>query len=268
QQAVRLGVGNQEPPPRTLDEKIESAERETNPDRRDQLIVNALLRASDSENLERVLAVADKLSDSNLRQQLLNWLYFDRSQRALNQKRLEAARTLAAKVAELDQRAFLYSEIAKESLRRIESQGQARDMLEEIITIAEKAPRTIVTARTLLAVALLYTKIDLGRSISLIGDAIKNINELEDPDFSRRSLSRRIEGKNFARYATFQTPGLSPENTLQELGKSDYDDALYQANSLSDKSLRALAVLALADACLQQAEQEQKNARPKAGPSS
>jgi hypothetical protein len=108
----------------------------------------------------------------------------------------------------------------------------------------------------------------LGRSISLIGDAIKNINELEDPDFSRQSLSRRIEGKNFARYATFQTPGLNPEKILGELSKSDYDDALYQANSFSDKSLRALAILALAEGCLQQAEQEQKKARPKAGASS
>ena len=67
----------------------------------------------------------------------------------------------------MDQRAYLYSEIAKESLERIENQNQARELLDGIVTTASKGPNTIVTARTLLATAYLYLKIDPNRSISI-----------------------------------------------------------------------------------------------------
>jgi hypothetical protein len=103
----------------------------------------------------------------------------------------------------------------------------------------------------------------LGRSIAVLGDAIKSINHLDGPDFSRPLLVRRIEGKNFARYATFETPGLSPEGVFREVGKADFDGALYQANNLSDKSLRALATLTLADICLQRPQAQNKNDKPK-----
>jgi hypothetical protein len=264
QQSVTLGVSNQDPPKKTLDEQVEAAERERSSDKHDQLIVSAILRSHDTESPEGVVSAAGRITDPTLRQQVLNWIYYSRTQRWIKDKRIDEARRWAAKVEELDQRAYLYAEIAKESLRAIETQSQAREVLDEILSIARKAPNTIVTARTLLAVAYLYTKIDLGRSISVMGDAITCINHLEAPDFSRQSLVRRIEGKNFARYATFQTPGLSPENVFRELGKADFDDALYQASNLSDKSLRALATLALADICLQRSQPPTQNGKTKA----
>ena len=104
-------------------------------------------------------------------------------QHAIKEKRLEEAAKLATKVQELDQRAYLYSEIAKESLQRIENQNKARELLEEIVTTASKGPNTIVAARTLLAAAYLYLKIDPNRTISILGDAIKSINRLDSPIF-------------------------------------------------------------------------------------
>jgi hypothetical protein len=266
QQAATLGVSHQEPPKKTLAEQVDAAEREGSSAKHDQLIVSAILRVSNTENPKDVITAAEKITDPTLRQQLLNWIYFSRTRRSIKDKRLDEARQWAVKVEELDQRAYLYAEIAKESLRAIETQSQAREVLDEILGVAGKATNTIVTARTLLAVAYLYTKIDLGRSIAVMGDAIKCINHLEGPDFSRPSLVRRIEGKNFARYATFEMPGLSPENVFLELGKADFNDALYQAGTLSDKSLRAHAFLALADICLQRAQAPTKNDKPKKEP--
>lgn len=262
QQAVTLGASHHDPPKKTLAEQVEAAEREPNSDKRDQLIASAVLRVSDTENPEGVVTAAEKITNSILREQLMNWIYFSRTQQSIKDKRFDEARRWAMKVNELDQRAYLYAEIAKESFRAIETQSQAREVLEEILSVAGKAPNTIVTARTLLAVAYLYTKIDLGRSIAVLTEAIKCINHLEGPDFSQAFLVRRIEGKNFAKYATFETPGLSPESVFRELGKADFDDALYQASNLSDNSLRALATLALADICMQR-PQAPKNDKPK-----
>jgi len=90
----------------------------------------------------------------------LNWFYFNRAQSVLAKKQLDEAKELAAHVEELDQRGYLYSEIAKEVLNHIENQAQARQILDEVVAAAGKAPNTMVMARTLLAVVYLYTKIE------------------------------------------------------------------------------------------------------------
>ena len=255
-------------PIRTFDEQIEAAKKESNVNRRDELMVTAILSAVQTESVDHVVNTADKIADSNVRAQLLDWFYFIRAQRAVKDKRLDEATKLAAKVREMDQRAYLYSEIAKESLQNIENQHQARELLDDIVTTASKGPNTIVTARTLLAAAYLYSMIDPSRSISILGDAISCINRLESPDFAKQSLIRKIEGRNFARYAVFRTTGFDPENAFREMAKIDFDGALSQASAFTDKSLRALTTLVLADFCLQRAEQQEKaqKAKKKAKP--
>jgi hypothetical protein len=250
-------------PTKTFDEQIEVAEAEPNVNRRDELIVSAILRARDTESIDNVSRSADKINDSDVRRQLRDWLYFSRALSAIKNKRFDEARKLASKVVELDQRAYLYSEIAKESLDKTEDQTLTRETLEEIVATAGKAPDTIVKARTLLAAAYLYTKLDLSRSMSVLGDAINCINHIEAPDFSRQSVIRKIEGRNFARYAAFQASGFEPENTFREMGKIAFDDALSLAGAFTDKPLRALTMLALADICLQRAQQQEKGDKPR-----
>jgi hypothetical protein len=255
-------------PTKNFDEQIEVAEKEPDISRRDELIVIAILNAAQTERLERVIKAADKISDSGIRSQLLDWLYFNSAQSAIKDKQFDEARQLASKVQELDQRAYLYSEIAKDSLKKIESQNQARDLLDEIVTTAVKGPNTVTAARALFAAAYLYLKLDAGRSISILGDAVKRINQIESPDFSSQSLIRRIEGRNFARYAIFKTPGFDPENAFREMAEVDFDNALALANGLTDKGLRASMILVSADTCLQRTEQQKKanEAKKKAKP--
>lgn len=258
QQRVTRSIANQNQPKKSFAEQLEAVEKQTNVAERDRLLVFAVLGAPETEPLERVVAVAEKISDSTIRQQLLNWFYFGRSKSAIKDKQLDEARRRASKVVELDQRAYLYSEIAEESLKTIENQMQARELLEEVMSAAAKAPNTIVTARTLLAAAFLYTKVDMNRAVSVIGDAIKSINRLVAPDFSSNIVMRKIEGKDFGAYATFQTPGFDPENALRELARIDFDTALYQVSSFNDKYLRALTTLTLAQLCLEPPRSQRK----------
>jgi hypothetical protein len=131
-------------------------------------------------------------------------------------------------------------------------------VLEEVVDAAAKAPNTAVTARALLGVGYLYTKIDMNRAIAVIAEAVKCINRIEQPDFSRQSVIRRIEGKTFGSYAAFVTPGFTPENAFREIGKVDFDGMLNQASNFSDKSLRAMTTLVLAELCLQQTQKPEK----------
>jgi hypothetical protein len=146
----------------------------------------------------------------------------------------------------------LFSRIAEESLKEAEDQTQAREMLNEIADAAAKAPKTIVSARALLALAHLYAKIDANRAIEELGNAVKTINSLESPDFSLQFVMMKIESKTFGSYAGFSTPGFNPENAFREIGKLDFDGSLTQATTFTDKSLRALTTLAVIERCLQQ----------------
>jgi hypothetical protein len=256
-------ISDQNAPKRTFDEQVEAAQKNPNVNRRDQQLSIAITHAFATEDLDHLLNIVEKISDSAVRVQLLNWLYFDRTLRSLKDQKLDDARRLAGKVGELDQRAYLYFRIAEESLKQNSDQTQAREMLEDVVAASAKAPATMVTARALLGVAYLYARIDMNRAIGLLGDAVKCINRLDAPDFSRQFVMRKIEGKTFGSYAMFQTPGFSPENTFREVGKLDFDGTLYQANNFTDKSLRSLTSLAMVEQCLKLEAGRETSEKPK-----
>jgi len=250
QREQRRKIDDDNPPPQTFDEQVEAALKNPNVDRRDEQLTFAILGGQKEETLDHVLGVLDKISDSSLRQPLLNWLYFERAQGAIKEQKLDEARKLAAKVDELDQRAFLYSRIAEEFLKQSADSMQAHQVLEEVLDAAVKASNTAVKVRALLSVAYLYTKFDMDRAIAVIGTAVQTINRIEHPDFKRQFVTRRIEGRTFASYASFATPGFTPENAFREISKVDFDSMLNQASNLSDKPLRATMTLAVVEQCL------------------
>jgi len=249
QQGVTKEISSDNPPKQSFDEQIEAAEKQKDVGRRDQLLTFAVTGASKDVPLDKVLSAIDKISEASIREPLLNWYYYFSVQSLIASKELVEARKLAAKVTELDQRAYLFTRIAEESLKQTEDQAEARDILNEISNAISKAPKTIVTARALLALAYLYAKIDVNRGIEELGNAVKTINALESPDFSQEFVIMKIEGKTFGSFASFSTPGFNPENAFREIGKLDFDGSLIQATTFADKSLRALTTLAVIEPC-------------------
>jgi hypothetical protein len=251
----------------TFDEQIEAAQKTADVNQRDELITVAVLSAtSDTQTLASVIQAIDKLSDSNLRQRLMEWLYFRRATVAIKDKQFEEAEKLASQVEGDEQRAYLHTEIAKKLLNQNELQTRGREVLDEAITEAKKAGMTIFAARTLLTASSLYAKIDVNRAISLLTDAINCINHIEAPDFF---TDNQTQVKMIPKRGTpgqyplrFYMPGLDPESAFREMAKLDFDTALSQSSALTDKLQRAMSTLALAGPCLQQAPQQLK-AKPK-----
>ncbi len=237
-------------PKKTFDEQIEAAEKLADVDLRDQGYTFAVLGAA-RETVERVVSVIEKISDSNVRNALFNWFYFQRAQALSDGKQFDEARKLATKVTELDQRAYLFARIAEKSLAESEDQTQARELLNDIADAAGKAPKTIVSARAQLALAHLYAKIDVNRGIEELGNAVKTINAIESPDFSNQFQMIKIEGKTFGAFSGYETPGFNPENAFREMGKLDFEGSLTHATAFADKSLRGLTTLAVIEPCLE-----------------
>jgi hypothetical protein len=251
-------IARDNPPKKSFDEQVEEALKLADVDRRDQGLTFAVLGWANNEPVERVVSVIDKISDSNVRNALTNWFFFFRTQALIEDKQLDEARNSASKVVELDQRTYLFSRIAEKWLSESEDQTQAREMLNEIGAAAAKAPKTIVSARALLALAYLYAKIDVNRGIAELGNAVKTINALESPDFSNESVMLKIEGKTFGSFGSYSTPGFNPENAFREMGKIDFDGTLTHATAFADKSLRALTTLAVIEPCLEIAPKTKK----------
>lgn len=260
---LRPGLEVSTSPEKTFDEMIETAEKAPNVNQRDDLMAMAVLSAaSDKESLAGVVDAIEKITESSIRAPLLELLYFRRAKDAVNDKQFDEAERLASKVEGREQRAYLHTEIAKGLLDTSETQTHAREVLDQAITEANKAGMTIFAARTLLTASNIYAKLDLGRSISVLGDAINCINHIEAPDFSTgdqtliKTPRRRSNPGRFA--LRFYMPGLDPENAFRGMAKIDFDGTLSQTTAFTDKLLRAQTTLALADVCLQQAQQQPK----------
>lgn len=255
---VNGAIARDDPPKKTFDEQVEEALKLADVDLRDQGLTMAVLHWSNDETEESVVSVIDKISYANVRNALTNWFFFFRTQALIEKNQLEEARKSAAKVVELDQRAYLFSRLAEKSLAESEDQTQAREMLNEIGDAAGKAPKTIVTARALLALAYLYAKIDVNRGIEELGKAVRTINAIESPDFSNQMVMLKIEGKTFGSFGSYSTPGFNPENAFREMAKFDFDGTLTHATAFSDKQLRALTTLAVIEPCLNVAPKTRK----------
>jgi hypothetical protein len=259
-------------PDQTFDEQVESAKKLSDVNERDGLIANAVLSgASQKESLVDVIQAIDQISESTLRANLVEWLYFQRATTAFKDKQFEEAETLTSKIEGQEQRAFLHLEIAKALLSRSETQSHAQEMIDEAITEAQKAGMTIFAARALLTASNLYLKIDLSRSTSVLADAINCINHIESPDFSsdeqalEKTPARKGRGGRYAGeyLLRFYMPGLDPESAFREVAKIDFDTALSQSSGLTDKFQRSMSTLGLVDVCLAQAQPQPKDKRKK-----
>lgn len=245
------------PSEKTFDEQIELAQKIPDVNRRDELIATIVLSAaSDKPALATIIDVIDKISDSNVRVALREWIYFRRATTAIKDKEFEEAEKLALQVEGLEQRAYLHTEIARALLNSNETQTRAREVLDAAVTQAKKAGKTIFAARSLLTASNLYAKIDPGRSIAILADAVDRINHIDAPDFAGddQTLVKAVQkaGRPGQYLLRFPMPGLDPQSAFREMAKIDFDNALSQSSALTDKLQRAISTLALAEACLQQ----------------
>jgi hypothetical protein len=248
-----LGSG---PPPQWVDNfdaTIEQAQRHATPERRDRFTALAIMSAPQGVKLEKVEGALQKVGDAETRRQLSDWLYFSRAQHALKGGDLGEAHRLAERVAALDESALLSLEIAAEGLKRFADKQRADEILARVYGVARVAPDTEAKARALLGVAHLYAKFDYVRGAEVLGEAVKTVNLLAEPDFSTAVLHRKVQGKDYSSFTSHPVPGFNLENAFRELGPHDFEGALAVARRLEDRHLRALATNALSARCLEEA---------------
>jgi hypothetical protein len=220
----------------------------------DAMIIGLVTWGERTEEEFKLLAWwLEKIQDEKARRQTINYFYFKRSERARKDKRFDEAKKYAEKVEEIDHGAVLYFELAKEQLQDANQSAQVSETLYEVSKMAQKSPDSIAKVQVLLGLAAIYEKVNHASALDLLGEAVKVINKLENPDIFTNFISRQIITKDYSFVASISAPGYNLESTFQEISKKDFELSLAHANSLNDKYFRTLAVIAVAKNCVQNA---------------
>ena len=120
----------------------------------------------------------------------------------------------------------------------------------KISKLARTADNSAVKAQVLLGLANSYEKVNHTAALNELSEAIRVINQLDNPDIFSDYTARQIFAKGFAFYASFSSPGYNLETTFENLSKNDFELTLSNAKSMSDKYFRTLAVFAVAKNCV------------------
>ena len=220
----------------------------------DKMIVDLVTWSAKSE--EQFAAVEkwiDKIQDEKIRPEVGGYFNFMRSKLAIKEKRFAEARKYADKIPELEHRASLYFELAAEQNKTVSDAAQVFETLNEVDKIARAAENSVAKAQVMLGLAVAYEKVNHSVALDELSEAIRVINQLENPDLLSTSVYRQIIGKGFATVAVYTTAGFSLETAFEEIGKKDFELALGNAKAINDKYYRTLAVLAIAKNCVKNA---------------
>ncbi|HZS43872.1 MAG TPA: hypothetical protein VFC63_02110 [Blastocatellia bacterium] len=233
---------------------LDKADQQQNPSRKDFYLMQAVQAGALTEDITRLEHLIDKISDADVHQPMLDNLYFRRAKKLVSDGKLDEATSLAKKVGQLDYRSNLLYDIAEASLKQNGDKARASEILNSAEADALKAPDTIEKARTLLGIAHLFTRFDQIRSMEVLSDAIKTINQVTaktpQADFAKTGFTHTIQGKTFASYSSYQVSGFSIENAFAEAGTLDFDGVLLIARKLDEKVVRLQAIVALSSGFL------------------
>ncbi len=229
----------------------------------DDLIVSLVLSPKTEEAFAKAATWLDKIKDETVRESAENYLYFKRSELATKESRFAEAKKYADKVDDIEHKAILYFGIAEAQLKNVSQQSEANDILLEVAKLAHKADDSVEKAQVLLGLAFIYEKFNHYNALNELGEAIRTINKLENPDIFTTAVYSQIKGKDFAHYAVFNTPGFNLETAFEEISKKDFELSLSNAQNLQDKYFRTLAVLAIAKNCVEnQPKNKIENKKP------
>lgn len=191
-----------------------------------------------------------KIKDEKLRGDVNSYFWFLRTQLATKEKRYAEAEKMAAKVPELDHRAILLFEIAKVQLDSSNDAGSGFDTLNGVSKLTRSAANSVAKAQILFSLVSFYERVNHSLALDELAEAVRVVNQLEEPDLFRSVIYRQITGKDFGYMAGLPLPGNNLEGMFTEMGKKDLEMALANARAFNDKYFRTIATIAIAKNCV------------------
>jgi len=159
---------------------------------RDRAYAKTGLLVHSAKDDYRALRIADRIDNGSVRDSVRQFLYYDISLTLLDAGDWPQAQQYAKRVAAPELRSLLYMKMAGTALRQ-KDQALAAESLTEALHLAEDISDPATKAGVLLATSAAFAKFDLIRTMEVLGEAIKAVNRVKDPNVDSFSIMRRIE---------------------------------------------------------------------------
>ena len=235
----------------------------------DHMIVSLLIsegHKKTEDQLKKIEPWLEKIRQESTRTETINYFWYLRAKLAIKEYRLGDAERFARKVPEVEHRAVLFFDIAEAQLKNVNDAATVYQTLRDVGRLAEQSETSVEKARVLLALTNQYIKVNPVFAMQELSGAVQVINRLEDPtSVMSTSVMRQIRGKNFSFFTSFALPGHNLEGTFKAISKDSFEMSLSNAKGLEDKYLRTLAVLAVAQNCVDKVKKPpaRRPAKPK-----
>ena len=184
----------------TLDEQIERAEKEKNPQVRDALFLSIATRLM-REDQDRALTIARKIEDQKLRASTEDDIYLIKIQSLLGSPQTIAeARKVATQFSNQIFRAKILVQLAARVLTRNKDQALSSELLSEALTAITKADDIPDKVLAQLQVVEQFAKFDTVRAFEVLGAAFATVNRLQaqkEPMASATSKPQLLRIKSF-----------------------------------------------------------------------
>lgn len=228
---------------------LDKMERATTPAERDGFLMDAAMAAS-AKGDPRAREFAERVSDPDVRAQLVAYVDYDTISRALTKKDGEEVVRLVRK-SELPpiQRVWALTEAAK--LIAKDDRGRALEVLDEATENSRRIDATDANrARATLAVITPLFELDQNRVWALMPELIKTVNATPDYTGEDGQISVRVRTRNRASTRSNSADTFNLQPIFESLAREDMNRAVEFARTLNGESPRAVATLAIATSVL------------------
>jgi hypothetical protein len=245
----------------SLDEQLERAEKEKNPQVRDALLTNVaytLMR----QDADRALAVAKKIDDPLLKTTAEDDIHLVKIQPLLQSRSYQEARKIALNFNNSVFRAKVLVALAGRAWSNGKDAAQAAEILSEAIAAAAKAEDSPDKVLALLSAVEQFALFDSIRAFETLGTAIATFNRLKaDAETSRSSAaSKPLPLLRIKTFTVINGKEMTSENDatiesidfheIKSLAVQDYMQARLLANKIDQPVQRANYLTALATSVL------------------
>ncbi len=233
-----------------VQESLDRVSRAQTPEQRDLAYMQAAMAASFKGD-GRARDFADKIENADLRQQVRAFVDFAAINQAITGKKDGAEVLRLAQTGELShvQRTWALTEASRILLET--DRPRAIEALEAAATEARRIDgEDADRARSLVAVATQYFKIDRNRAWELMADAVKAANAAPEFTGADAGLAARVQTQNNRSTINFNAPTLDLSGVFATLAQEDMNRAVELARSFAGEAPRATATLAIARAVL------------------
>jgi hypothetical protein len=241
-----------------IDEQIERATKEKDPDVRDALL-NSVAHRIMREDSERALKVAAMIGAADVRREAEDDINLVIIQTLLRSGSYDEARKTAQKFERPELQARVLIELTTKALSSRDT-GLAMQLLSEALEITAKAELTPDKAMLLLNIAQQFSKVDTIRGFESLGNALKIINQLKPEDPAVRSVLTKPRPLRIKTYTVLNGNELSTGDraTLESINftqigplvTQDYIQTKLLASKLDQSLWRARYLTAVGSAML------------------